>query len=136
MNVLLSGCVIVDDYGRILLLHRDTGDVVQWELPGGKVETGEVAEAAAVRELYEELGVEVHLTRNLGSGDFEEHDTDYVYQWFQARIVAGEPRIMEPNTFDDYDYFELEDLMSLALSSNMQVLFPKIISGEVALEAT
>jgi 8-oxo-dGTP diphosphatase len=131
---MLAGCVIVDEYGRILLLHRDAGDKSCWELPGGKVERDELPESAAVRELREELGVDVRLIRNLGSGEFEANDTEYIYHWFQAGIAAGEPELMEPDKFDDFDYFELEDMLGLALSGNMQVLLPKIASGEVALQ--
>ena len=133
MNVLLAGCVIVDDYGRILLLHRSSYRFTGWELPGGKVEDEEATEAAAVRELREELGVDVQLTGSFGSAEFEDDANDYIYDWFTAKIIAGQLTIMEPESFDEYDYFDLDDLMSLALSANMQVMLDKLYSGEVAL---
>ncbi len=134
MKTELAGCVVLDDYGRILLLHRSTDKLSQWELPGGKIEPDELAEQAAVRELAEELGVEVRLTRALGSGEFVHDEQEYRYTWFQAVVHAGELGVRELGLFDDFDYFEPEDMMSLALSENMQVLLPKILSGEVALE--
>lgn len=135
MKIHLAGCVIIDDYDRLLLLHRSAGEVAsQWELPGGKVEYGEVPESAAVRELHEELGIRVRLIRTLGHGEFADDENDYVYHWFQARITAGMLSLMEPDKFDDVDYFEIEDLMSLALSANMQLLLPKLIDGEVELD--
>src|SRR3989344_6718633 len=99
--VQLAGCAILDDYGRILLLHRSTGDVSWWELPGGKIEEGEIAESAAIREVQEELAVSVQLVKTLGSGAFEMNETSYNYTWFQASVTEGEPIIAEPESFDD-----------------------------------
>lgn len=129
----LAGCVITDDYDRILLLHRNTDQFQHWELPGGKVEEDETAEAAAVRELREELGVQVRLVKALGSETFSDDNGDFRYFWFQAVITTGEPAVQEMDKFDDADYFDLEDLLSLSLSANMQVLLPRLASGEVEL---
>ncbi|MDB5170173.1 MAG: hydrolase [Candidatus Saccharibacteria bacterium] len=131
--VLLAGCIIVDDYGRMLLLHRSTDDYSHWELPGGKVEADELPEATAIREIREELGVDVRLTKALGSEVFEDNDRVFKFYWFQAVIARGTVRVMEEALFDDYDYIELEDLPSIALSANMLVLEQKLLSGAVVL---
>jgi len=60
----LAGCVILDEKGRVLLLHRETSKRVQWETPGGKVEPGESEKQAAVREVKEELGVDVKILKD------------------------------------------------------------------------
>lgn len=60
-NFLLVGaCALVDPDGRVLIAQRPQGKphAGKWEFPGGKVEAGESPEAAVVRELREELGVE------------------------------------------------------------------------------
>ena len=53
--------VLVDASGRILIAQRPPGKHLagMWEFPGGKLEPGESAEAALVRELDEELGIAV-----------------------------------------------------------------------------
>lgn len=135
MKIELAGCVVLDDYGRLLLLHRNTPELSWWELPGGKVESEESPEDAAVREMGEELGIRVELQKKLGVGEFEYDENEYRYTWFLATFTGGEPTLFEPEKFDDFDYFEVEDMMSLALSVNMLVLLEKIVSGEVALEA-
>lgn len=52
---------MVDADGRVLLQRRPEGASMAglWEFPGGKVEPGELPEAALIRELREELGVDV-----------------------------------------------------------------------------
>ena len=52
---------LIDAAGRILLQQRAPGRAMAglWEFPGGKVEEGELPEAALIRELAEELGIEV-----------------------------------------------------------------------------
>ncbi len=58
--VLVSAVALIDSDGRILLAQRPEGKSMAglWEFPGGKVETGESPEAALIRELKEELGID------------------------------------------------------------------------------
>ncbi|MCK0171073.1 8-oxo-dGTP diphosphatase MutT [Aliiroseovarius sp. S1123] len=59
-TILVSAVALIDPDGRILLAQRPEGKSMAglWEFPGGKVEQGETPEAALVRELHEELGIE------------------------------------------------------------------------------
>ncbi|MGB1095100.1 MAG: (deoxy)nucleoside triphosphate pyrophosphohydrolase [Paracoccaceae bacterium] len=59
-TVLVSAVALIDRDGRVLLAQRPEGKSMAglWEFPGGKVEVGETPEAALVRELHEELGIE------------------------------------------------------------------------------
>ena len=58
--VLVSAVALIDPDGRVLLAQRPEGKAMAglWEFPGGKVEAGETPEAALIRELAEELGIE------------------------------------------------------------------------------
>ncbi len=58
--VLVSAVALIDIDGRVLLAQRPEGKSMAglWEFPGGKVETGESPEAALIRELREELGID------------------------------------------------------------------------------
>lgn len=129
----LAGCVIIDARNRILLIHRNTVQYSHWELPGGKIEPGETPGQAAIRELREELGVEVKIIQDLGGESFSDKNGEFYYFWLQAEIVKGTPRIMETDKFDAYRYFEPSEIKDLVLSANMQNLLPKIIHKEIVL---
>jgi 8-oxo-dGTP diphosphatase len=59
--LLVAAGALVDADGRVLLAKRPPGKPLAglWEFPGGKVETGETPEAALIRELKEELDIDV-----------------------------------------------------------------------------
>jgi 8-oxo-dGTP diphosphatase len=59
-TILVSAVALIDVEGRVLLAQRPEGKSMAglWEFPGGKVEPGETPEAALIRELHEELGID------------------------------------------------------------------------------
>ncbi len=59
--ILVAAVVLIDADGRVLLAQRPEGKAMAglWEFPGGKVDPGETPEAALIRELAEELGIDV-----------------------------------------------------------------------------
>ena len=58
------GVFVIDDSGHVLLEKRS--DCGLWGLPGGKIEPGESVADAAVREVKEESGLDIRITRLLG----------------------------------------------------------------------
>ena len=58
--LLVAAVALIDPEGRVLLAQRPPGKSLAglWEFPGGKVDPGETPEAALIRELHEELGIE------------------------------------------------------------------------------
>ena len=60
--LLVAAAALIDADGRVLICQRPEGKQLAglWEFPGGKVEPGETPEACLIRELDEELGVQVN----------------------------------------------------------------------------
>ncbi len=60
-TVLVVAVALIDVDGRVLIAQRPEGKALAglWEFPGGKIEPGERPEAALIRELNEELGIDV-----------------------------------------------------------------------------
>ena len=93
----VAAAVIQRADGSFLLAQRPAGKVYAgwWEFPGGKVEAGEPAERALVRELHEELGIEAHTTYPwLTRMHVYEHATVRL-NFFRVLDWTGEPQARE-----------------------------------------
>ena len=93
--VLVSAAALVDQDGRILLARRPDGAFLGglWEFPGGKVEDGESPEAALVRELREELGIDTWRSclAPLAFASHEYDDFHLLMPLFACRTWNGVP---------------------------------------------
>jgi 8-oxo-dGTP diphosphatase len=88
---------LFDRGGRVLIAQRPTGKSLagRWEFPGGKVAAGESERHALIRELREELGIEVIAARPFMrlTHAYEERDVE-LSLWIVERF-AGEPRSLD-----------------------------------------
>lgn len=100
--VLVSAVALVDPDGRVLLAQRPEGKAMAglWEFPGGKVEPGETPEAALIRELREELGIDTEESC-LAPLTFASHSYDdfhLLMPLFVCRKWQGTPAPLEGQT--------------------------------------
>jgi 8-oxo-dGTP diphosphatase len=84
-----TGRGLVIDNGRIILMERWRDGLHYFSVPGGGVESGETPEEAAVRELYEELGIRVSVDRKV----YEMHTDEAIHHIFLCEYHGGEPRL-------------------------------------------
>ena len=86
---LVAGAIIESEGGILLIQRAIEPGYGKWTFPGGFVERGEVAEAAAEREALEEIGVEIEVTGIVGLYTYE--DQIPAIAVFSARQTGGEP---------------------------------------------
>ena len=112
---LVVAVALVDIDGRVLIAKRPAGKALAglWEFPGGKVEDGELPETAPVRELKEELGIDI-TESCLAPLTFASHVYDdfhllmplYVCRVWKGEIKAREGQDLKwvrPVRLGDYD---------------------------------
>jgi 8-oxo-dGTP diphosphatase len=114
-TVLVAACALVDADGRVLLAQRPQGKPMAglWEFPGGKIEAGERPEQTLIRELKEELGIDVRedclapLTfASHVYPDFHLLMPLYVCRRWEGTVTAREAQQLawvKPNRLRDYD---------------------------------
>jgi 8-oxo-dGTP diphosphatase len=100
--LLVAACALVDIDGRVLLARRPEGKKMAglWEFPGGKLHPGETPEAALIRELREELGIDV-TAACLAPFAFASHDYEgfhLLMPLFVCRRWRGTPMPKENQT--------------------------------------
>jgi 8-oxo-dGTP diphosphatase len=111
--LLVSAVALIDADGRVLLAQRPEGKSMAglWEFPGGKVERGETPEAALIRELHEELGIDTHASC-LAPLTFASHSYETFHllmPLFACRRWTGTPRPREGQTLAWVRPHELRD---------------------------
>jgi 8-oxo-dGTP diphosphatase len=97
--LLVAAAALIDGDGRVLLARRPPGKAMagQWEFPGGKLAKGESPESAVIRELKEELALDVSESC-LAPIAFASHDYDQFHllmPLFALRQWSGRPRAQE-----------------------------------------
>jgi 8-oxo-dGTP diphosphatase len=113
--LLVAACALIDVDNRVLLARRPEGKKMAglWEFPGGKLQPGETPEHALIRELKEELGIDV-AQACLAPFAFASHDYERFHllmPLFLCRRWTGTPSGVEgqalawvrPNKLTDYE---------------------------------
>lgn len=112
--LLVSAVALIDADDRVLLAQRPAGKPMAglWEFPGGKLRDGETPEAALLRELDEELGIDTHESclAPIGFASHAYDDFHLLMPLFVCRVWKGTPTPREgqelawvrPNALRDY----------------------------------
>ena len=88
MTVEAAGGIVVDESGRVAIVHRPRYD--DWSLPKGHLETGETAEDAALREVFEETGLSCRIIGSAGETQYRDRKgRPKRVRYFSMSITAG-----------------------------------------------
>jgi 8-oxo-dGTP diphosphatase len=125
--VIVAACALLDREGAVLIAKRPEGRSLAglWEFPGGKVEAGEEPEEALIRELHEELGIDI-AKRDLTPLTFASHAYPdfhllmpvYLCRRWQGSVAAHEGQEflwVKPDALHLYDMPPADEPLKIAL---------------------
>jgi 8-oxo-dGTP diphosphatase len=105
--------VITDNEGRVLACRRAPHKSLagMWEFPGGKVEPGESDEEALVREIYEELSVDIRVGELAGTSIEKAGELAIELVAYFVKLVAG--TVVSSSDHDQLQWVSLDALDSV-----------------------
>ncbi|GIO15195.1 NUDIX hydrolase [Cohnella xylanilytica] len=123
----VAAAIVADEEGRVLIARRREGKAQagRWEFPGGKIEPGETPEACIVRELKEEMDIDVRPGERFGE---YEHDYGDVRIRLIAHLAAYEGGAIRLADHDRHEWARPADLLRYPLAP-ADVGFAKRLAG-------
>ncbi|HZJ12809.1 MAG TPA: 8-oxo-dGTP diphosphatase MutT [Methyloceanibacter sp.] len=125
--VIVAACALLDPDGAVLIAKRPEGRPLAglWEFPGGKIEAGEEPEEALIREIHEELGIDIaksDLTPLIFAShaypDFHLLMPVYLCRRWQGSVAAREGQELlwvRPDALHRYDMPPADEPLKIAL---------------------
>lgn len=120
---------IIENDGKILCMQRDQGkhDYIsfKWEFPGGKIEIGETKEQALVRELQEEMELDVEVVGHFL--DIEHQYPDFIIKMYCFRCNT-EDLNFKLNVHKDFKWLPKEELLTLDWAEADKPIVNKLVN--------
>ena len=110
------GVAIINKDKKVLIAKRKPGKPMpnKWEFPGGKLEENETLQECGVREIKEELSLDIKINEYLGFEDIHYKNKDFCLHLYSAELIDDkQPLILHEHTdavwidcneFDRYDF--------------------------------
>lgn len=113
-------CYLLNDNKVLVTKYKKGNRIGFYDTPGGKIEEGETAKQAAIRETKEETGLDVKNLKYRGNMIVEYPNRIFDFDIFVARDYEGQPQEFEENTAEWIDIHEL--LQKEKILSNLMIL--------------
>jgi 8-oxo-dGTP diphosphatase len=131
--------MLFDEAGAILLVRfvvpREGGEFVFWALPGGEIEAGETEIEAAVREVWEELGLELKVAgpvyRDSNQFFHQGEMQDNVDFLFTAECRHEEPRLIGVTSDEREIMKEIRWWSTVEIEMSKERIFPETLAGRM-----
>ena len=108
MKTIEVGAAIIKKQDKIFITRRSYGEFADmWEFPGGKIELGESREEALIREVKEELELDINNLEYLTTVDYDYPNFHLTMHCFICEICGGE---LVLNAHNDAKWVSLEEL--------------------------
>lgn len=128
MIVVVAGLILRD--GMLLITRRPPGKhgALKWEFPGGKLEDDEAPAECLVREIREELALEIQ-TRRIREVIFHRYpEKNVLLLFYECRWISGEP---EPDERQEFAWVKPGNLKSYDFLEADRELIEKLDAGEL-----
>ncbi len=99
MFIVTAAAMIKD--GKVLIAQREAGSHMEyrWEFPGGKLNPDETLEECIIREIKEELDIDIEVIDIYKAVKFKYEEKDILLLCYLCRVQSGEGRALECNDF-------------------------------------
>ena len=100
--------IIQNKDNKVLITRRKKGKHLEgyWEFAGGKIEGNETAEECLIREIKEELNIEILVNKHLANSVYDYETFKVELQGYLATYISGEIALTD---HDAYEWIELND---------------------------
>lgn len=120
---LSAGAVVLNEEGKILLIK---GPQRGWEFPGGIIELGETIQEGIIREVKEETGIDIEITKFCGI--YQNLNENVCANCWLGKATGGELQTSSESL--DVGFFTLEEVMKKVTWSNFLERILKILDEE------
>ncbi len=122
LPVVAVGAVVIDPRGRVLLIRRAREPAAgAWTVPGGRVENGESLEAAVLRELGEETGLDARVVGSLGCETVAAQGVTYAIHE-HLLVPVGDRPLRAGDDAADVCWASMPDLLTLQVGAEMMAV--------------
>lgn len=120
---LSAGAVVLNDEGKILLIK---GPLRGWEFPGGIIELGESIQEGIIREVKEESGIDIEVTKFCGI--YQNLNVGVCATCWLAKAMGGEMQTSSESL--EVGFFTLEEVSKMVTWSNFKERILKMLDEE------
>lgn len=106
---------LITQEDKVLIARKRVGKPLAgyWEFPGGKVEPGETKEACLIRELKEEMGIDIEVGTYVGVSEYDYGDKVVALHGYTAELLKGKIQLTDHDT---YEWVEVGKLLEYPLA--------------------
>jgi 8-oxo-dGTP diphosphatase len=112
-SITVVALVLVDSQKKMFLAKRPQTKGGEWEFPGGKKEPNEDLQEALVREIKEELSIQIFIDQELGQQAVIYNNKNYLIHFFLSYYKGQDIKLTE---HEDSAWFSYSDLNSIKVS--------------------
>ena len=115
----VAATTVIGYNNQVLLVKRgNEPGYGLWSLPGGYVDRGEIVEEAAAREVFEETGLNINITRLIGV--FSQKDHPVIVIAFSGEQISGELQTSDETLA--VEFFDIDVLPEMAFPRDQEII--------------